>query len=75
MFISGEDAVFRQHTKKILFQEKMRYLDSTLKSTEEGRTPGQTYYENKCMKSVNQAIGRAIRHANDFASIVLLDKR
>ena len=53
----------------------MRYLDSTLKSTEEGRTPGQTYYENKCMKSVNQAIGRAIRHANDFASIVLLDKR
>ncbi|KAL5263634.1 hypothetical protein ACHWQZ_G008861 [Mnemiopsis leidyi] len=58
-----------------VLQEKIRYLDSTLKSTEEGRTPGQTYYENKCMKSVNQAIGRAIRHANDFASIVLLDKR
>jgi chromosome transmission fidelity protein 1 len=33
------------------------------------------YYENVCMRAVNQSIGRAIRHASDYASIVLIDER
>ena len=53
----------------------MKYLNSNIKPTEEGRTPGQTFYENSCMKSVNQGIGRVIRHINDYAAILLLDKR
>ena len=32
-------------------------------------------YEAMCMKVVNQSIGRSIRHANDYASIILIDKR
>lgn len=40
-----------------------------------GRTARQEHFENVAMRAVNQSIGRAIRHQNDFASIILFDKR
>ncbi|XP_060695508.1 ATP-dependent DNA helicase DDX11 isoform X2 [Hemiscyllium ocellatum] len=55
-------------------QEKMAYLDKTLPKTD-GKTPGKLLVENLCMKAVNQSIGRAIRHREDYAAIVLLDHR
>lgn len=36
---------------------------------------GWELYINSCMKSVNQSIGRVIRHQNDYAAIILLDGR
>lgn len=33
------------------------------------------YETNICMKSVNQSIGRSIRHINDYSSIILIDSR
>ncbi|KAI8900050.1 helicase C-terminal domain-containing protein [Globomyces pollinis-pini] len=50
-------------------RERMQYLDN-----KEARR-GSEYYENLCMKAVNQCIGRAIRHRNDYASIILIDGR
>ncbi|KAI7865468.1 helicase C-terminal domain-containing protein [Spinellus fusiger] len=40
-----------------------------------GTSAGNEYYENLCMRGVNQSIGRAIRHKDDYSTIVLLDKR
>eukprot|EP01033_Poteriospumella_lacustris_P001768 gene1768-1283_t len=36
---------------------------------------GRVWYKQQALRAVNQAIGRCIRHQNDFGSIVLLDPR
>ncbi|KAH9980199.1 helicase C-terminal domain-containing protein [Lactifluus volemus] len=36
---------------------------------------GKELYENMCMNSVNQSIGRAIRHKDDWSMLVLVDMR
>ncbi|XP_037935516.1 ATP-dependent DNA helicase DDX11 [Teleopsis dalmanni] len=51
-------------------QERMKYLDITLKPG-----AGNEYYENLCMKAVNQCIGRSVRHIRDYACVYLLDER
>lgn len=33
------------------------------------------FYENICMRAVNQSVGRSIRHANDYSTIFLVDTR
>ena len=51
-------------------KEKMAYLDKI-----EGTGAGQAFYEAICMKSVNQCIGRAVRHKDDYACVLLVDER
>ncbi|KAB8293493.1 hypothetical protein EYC80_007800 [Monilinia laxa] len=33
------------------------------------------FYQNVCMRAVNQSVGRAIRHRGDWAGILMLDER
>ncbi|KAL7745738.1 hypothetical protein ACLKA6_009940 [Drosophila palustris] len=51
-------------------KERMRHLDEQL-----GNGAGNEYYENLCMKAVNQCIGRSVRHIRDYACVYLLDER
>ncbi len=58
------------NSKSPELKEKMQFLDQSV-----GKDAGKEYYEDLCMKAVNQSIGRAIRHRGDYASILLVDQR
>lgn len=51
-------------------QEKLRYTKEF-----HGSSAASGLMEAMCMRSVNQSVGRAIRHKSDFAAIFLLDSR
>lgn len=54
--------------------EKMRFLDRCRAEGLPGLT-GREFYTARCMKAVNQCVGRSIRHAGDWAAILMLDHR
>lgn len=52
-------------------EEKIGKEEMNRRAKEQGRE----YYENACMRAVNQSVGRAIRHRGDYAAIVMVDRR
>ena len=57
--------------KSIEIREKIKYHEKI--SKENGYE--NDYYENNCIKSINQTIGRSIRHYNDYSIIIFTDIR
>ena len=53
-----------------LLRLKMDYV-----SKDGDKSKGQLLYQSLCMRSVNQSIGRCVRHIADYATVVLLDAR
>jgi len=51
---------------------KMEYLEE---NKNKDRLPSKLWYRQQASRAVNQAIGRVIRHKNDFGAIILCDER
>ena len=55
--------------KDPILKEKLKFAEASRKGS------SRRIYEGMCMKVVNQSIGRAIRHINDYSTVFLLDHR
>lgn len=58
----------------LVLQQRMHFFD-LMKSNKLSICDGKQFYENICMRAVNQSIGRSFRNINDYASVVLFDER
>jgi len=59
--------------KDIQVELKRKYNDSHAQSR--NLLTGAQWYEIQAYRALNQALGRCIRHVNDWGAIVLIDER
>lgn len=58
------------------WKARMQYISAKMKKDGgDGKAAAREYYENACMRAVNQCVGRAIRHKGDYAAILMIDRR
>ena len=53
---------------------KKEYLNNRKKAGR-GITDGNKWYGIEAIRAINQAVGRIIRHKNDFGAIIYMDTR
>nr|XP_020014485.1 Fanconi anemia group J protein [Castor canadensis] len=61
------------NVKDLQVELKRRYNDHHSKSR--GLLPGRQWYEIQAYRALNQALGRCIRHKNDWGALILVDDR
>lgn len=58
------------------WKAKLQYISTKAASRgRDGKAVARDFYENACMRAVNQSVGRAIRHRSDYAAILMVDRR
>ena len=60
--------------KDTLVEQKREYNDEK-KMNNPGILSGRKWYETQAFRALNQALGRCIRHKNDWGAILLVDER
>ncbi|KFZ13095.1 hypothetical protein V501_03880 [Pseudogymnoascus sp. VKM F-4519 (FW-2642)] len=74
--MSGEWKAKMSYIETATIERLEAASEGTLSSRQAARkAEAREFYENACMRAVNQSVGRAIRHKNDFASIIMVDGR
>ncbi|KAF1770595.1 hypothetical protein GCK72_002414 [Caenorhabditis remanei] len=63
------------HDERVVLKKK--YLDDLMgrKDVTHEKQSSTDWYQMEAFRAVNQAIGRVLRHKNDFGTVVLLDTR
>ncbi|KAJ3591167.1 hypothetical protein NHX12_009114, partial [Muraenolepis orangiensis] len=59
--------------KDLQVELKMKYNDQHCRTR--GLLPGNRWYEIQAYRALNQALGRCIRHKNDWGALILVDDR
>uniref|UniRef100_W5MCG4 DNA 5'-3' helicase n=1 Tax=Lepisosteus oculatus TaxID=7918 RepID=W5MCG4_LEPOC len=59
--------------KDLQVELKRKYNDQHCKAR--GLLPGSQWYETQAFRALNQALGRCIRHKNDWGALILVDDR
>jgi chromosome transmission fidelity protein 1 len=58
------------------WKAKLAYISAkAVQRGGDGKAAARDFFENACMRAVNQCVGRAIRHKGDYAAILMLDRR
>lgn len=61
------------NVKDLQVELKRKYNDQHSKTR--GLLPGSAWYEIQAYRALNQALGRCIRHKNDWGALILVDDR
>ncbi|XP_029468516.1 Fanconi anemia group J protein isoform X2 [Rhinatrema bivittatum] len=61
------------NTQDLQVELKRKYNDQHSKTR--GLLPGSQWYEIQAYRALNQALGRCIRHKNDWGALILVDDR
>lgn len=73
---SAEWKAKMEHIEELRYQQCKE--EGTLREADckaAAKSASRDFYENACMRAINQSIGRVIRHKDDYAAILMVDRR